>query len=53
VRARNYLARHWRRPWRYNGPKLILALVLLVTGRPCLALERRLGVTIGVKLRER
>jgi len=50
VRARNYIARHWRRPWRYNGPKLILALALLTTGRPCPALERRLGVTIGLKL---
>lgn len=50
IRGRNYIARHWRHPWRYNGPKLILALALLATGRPCKALERRLGVTIDVKL---
>lgn len=51
VRARNYLARHWRHPWRYNGSKLILALALLGTGRSCTGLERRLGVTIGLKLK--
>jgi GT2 family glycosyltransferase len=51
VRGLNYLGRHWRRPWRYNGSKLIVALALLITGRPCAALEKRLGVEVGVKLR--
>ena len=46
VRGANYLGRHWRHPWRFNGPKLVLALAWLVTGRPCTGLESRLGVTI-------
>lgn len=46
VRGLNYVGRHWRRPWRYNGPKLVLALAWLLTGRPCAALEKRLGVSI-------
>ncbi|HWA87215.1 MAG TPA: glycosyltransferase family 2 protein [Opitutus sp.] len=30
-----YLARYWIRPWRYNGPKLLLALARIATNRPC------------------
>lgn len=48
-RGINYVGRHWFRPWRYNGPKLLLALGWLLTGRACPTLERRLGVTIKYK----
>lgn len=46
LRGLNYVMRHWRRPWRYNGSKLILGTAWLLTGRPCAALERKLGVQI-------
>ena len=46
LRGLNYVTRHWRRPWRYNGSKLILGLAWLLTGRPCAALEKKLRVEI-------
>lgn len=48
-RGLNYVARHGLRPWRYNGPKLLLALAWLATGRACAPWERWLGVTIKYK----
>ena len=41
-----YLQRYWDRPWRFNGPRLCLALAWAVTGRPCASLARRLDTTI-------
>ncbi|HTQ29910.1 MAG TPA: glycosyltransferase family 2 protein [Opitutaceae bacterium] len=41
-----YLQRYWDRPWRFNGPRLCLALAWAVTGRPCDGFARRLETTI-------
>jgi GT2 family glycosyltransferase len=39
--ALSYLARYWFQPWRYNGPKLLLAFARLLTNRPCESLIAR------------
>jgi len=41
-----YLQRYWNRPWRFNGPRLCLALAWAATGRSCDLLARRLKTTI-------
>jgi GT2 family glycosyltransferase len=41
-----YLQRYWNRPWRFNGPRLCLALAWATTGRSCDLLARRLKTTI-------
>jgi GT2 family glycosyltransferase len=41
-----YLQRYWNRPWRFNGPRLCLALAWATTGRSCDILARRLKTTI-------
>jgi len=48
-RGLNYVGRHGMRPWRFNGPKLLLAVAWLATNRPCSNWERWLGVTINYK----
>ena len=40
----SYVSRYWLRPWRYNGPKLLLALARIVTNRPCGSLVARWGI---------
>jgi GT2 family glycosyltransferase len=42
-----YLQRYWNRPWRFNGPRLCLALAWATTGRSCDLLARRLKTTIN------
>ena len=49
TRGINYMGRHWLRPWKYNGGKLVLALAWLFSGHSCMALQRRLQVTIDYK----
>jgi len=46
LRGRAYLATYWRRPWRYNGSKLLLALAWVATNRPCEPLRARLRTHI-------
>jgi GT2 family glycosyltransferase len=41
-----YLQRYWNRPWRFNGPRLCLAIAWATTGRSCDLLARRLKTTI-------
>jgi GT2 family glycosyltransferase len=41
-----YLQRYWNRPWRFNGPRLCLALAWATTGRSCDTLARCLKTTI-------
>lgn len=41
-----YWGRYWNRPWRFNGPKLCLALAWMITNRACDNLSRRLGTTL-------
>jgi len=40
-----YLVRYWNQPWRYNGPKLLLALARLASNRPCDSLIARWNIT--------
>lgn len=49
IRGLNYLGRHWLRPWRFNGGKLLLALAWLFSGGPCKSIQEKLGVTIEYK----
>jgi GT2 family glycosyltransferase len=42
-----YLQRYWKRPWRYNGPRLCLALAWAGTNRSCDILARCLKTTIN------
>ena len=41
-----YLKRYPTKPWRYNGPKLILAMAWYVTNQRCPSLQQRLKVVI-------
>lgn len=47
-----YLRRYWRRPWRFNVAKLILALARLLTGHRCerLAAQLRLPPDLALDL---
>lgn len=51
IRGLNYIGRHWLRPWRYNGGKLVLAVAWLISGKPCTSLQEHLQVTIEYKPR--
>lgn len=51
IRGTNYVGRHWLRPWRYNGGKLVLALAWLISGKSCTSLQKRLRVTVDYKPR--
>ena len=41
----SYLSRYWKRPWRYHGLKVALALARIVTNRPCHHLIKRWKLT--------
>lgn len=43
--GRSYIARYWKRPWRYNGLKMGLALLRIITNRPCNQLIERWNLT--------